>query len=82
MEKSTGERKWIGKILSVNENDTFLKTFLRSKCTATVSYSFIYTYGILRNQMMKPFIRLKYAPKSCHKKIFNDAQNLLFTLMN
>ncbi|XP_065218710.1 uncharacterized protein LOC135844432 [Planococcus citri] len=43
LEEENGIRKWIGKIMRVNENDTYHITFLRSKATK-FHPGFIYTY--------------------------------------
>lgn len=44
LEETTGERRWIGKILRVNENDTLNITFSRAKRTNYYSgYIYIYT---------------------------------------
>lgn len=41
--EQSGELRWVGKILRVNDNKTFLVTFLRPKHT-TLHTGFIYTY--------------------------------------
>lgn len=49
MEETKGERRWIGRILRVNENETFLVSFLRSRNTRQHS-GFIYSYPDLYDQ--------------------------------
>ena len=43
MQESRQERRWIGKIMRVNENDTYLMNFVRDKRTRQHS-GFIYLY--------------------------------------
>lgn len=43
LEEAQGERKWIGRVLRINENNTYLVTFVRQRITSLHS-GYVYAY--------------------------------------
>lgn len=77
LQQKRGERKWIGRILRKNENDTYLISFLRSTDTQLHS-GYVYVYPHIRKT--KPLCtKRKFYINSLHLKISSENYYFLFT---